>query len=264
MRKIVQCLQSSNVNVTVYDTVKAIKKAGFDGAFAQWYKRGAGGVTVGGREQVGLIRDEGLFVPFVHLGYDHINDLWLDGKPGDDMIDDYIADLDEVEKVGVDTVILHLTSKQNPPAPNELGVNRIMRLFLAAEERGISVALENNKVPGYFEYVFRMTGDSAKVCLDVGHWHAHFKDRFDRKLLDGRIVAVHLHDNFGEDDEHLLPFDGNVPWEFYAENISACGYGGDITLESRYYGKYTVESLDEFYRTAFSKACKLREIFDKY
>ena len=109
-----------------------------------------------------------------------------------------------------------------------------------------------------------MTGDSAKVCLDVGHWHAHFKDRFDRKLLDGRIVAVHLHDNFGEDDEHLLPFDGNVPWEFYAENISACGYGGDITLESRYYGKYTVESLDEFYRTAFSKACKLREIFDKY
>ena len=84
------------------------------------------------------------------------------------------------------------------------------------------------------------------------------------RLLDGRIVAVHLHDNFGEDDEHLLPFDGNVPWEFYAENISACGYGGDITLESRYYGKYTVESLDEFYRTAFSKACKLREIFDKY
>ena len=154
MRKIVQCLQSSNVNVTVYDTVKAIKKAGFDGAFAQWYKRGAGGVTVGGREQVGLIRDEGLFVPFVHLGYDHINDLWLDGKPGDDMIDDYIADLDEVEKVGVDTVILHLTSKQNPPRAERTRRKPPYAPVLAAEERGISVALENNKCRGISSMYF--------------------------------------------------------------------------------------------------------------
>ena len=160
MRKIVQCLQSSNVNVTVYDTVKAIKKAGFDGAFAQWYKRGAGGVTVGGREQVGLIRDEGLFVPFVHLGYDHINDLWLDGKPGDDMIDDYIADLDEVEKVGVDTVILHLTSKQNPPAPNELGVNRLMRLFFGGRRTRYFSRARKQQSAGVF-----------RVCIsDDGGW----------------------------------------------------------------------------------------------
>lgn len=148
MRKLVQCLQNSNKNVTVYQTAKAIKEAGFDGAFVQWYKTGEGGVTISGEEQVKLCRDNGLFVPFAHLGYDRINDLWTEGKSGDEMIDGYIRDVENVKKSGVNEVILHLTSKTNPPAPNETGVNRLIRLFSAAKDAEIAVALENNKVKG--------------------------------------------------------------------------------------------------------------------
>ena len=262
MRKLVQCLQNSNKNVTVYQTAKAIKEAGFDGAFVQWYKTGEGGVTISGEEQVKLCRDNGLSVPFAHLGYDRINDLWTEGKSGDEMIDGYIRDVENVKKSGVNEVILHLTSKTNPPVPNEIGVNRLIRLFSAAKDAEMTVALENNKVKGYFESVFDAT-DYPVICLDVGHCHAHFNDDFDWQRFGKKIVSVHLHDNFGKEDEHLLPFDGNVPWESYAKNFSSVGYKGDVTLESRYYGEYLSLKVEEFYRVAYARAVKIAEMLDK-
>lgn len=262
MRKLVQCLQNSNKGVTVYETAKAIKSAGFDGAFVQWYKAGEGGVTISGDKQVALCRDNGLFVPFAHLGYERINDLWLDSKSGDDMIDGYIRDAENVKKAGVNEVVIHLTSKINPPKPNEIGVNRLIRLFNAAKDIGIAVALENNKVKGYFEYVFDAT-DYPVICLDVGHCHAHFNDDFDWKRFGKKIVSVHLHDNFGKEDEHLLPFDGTVPWGDYAKKFSEYGYKGDVTLESRYAGEYCKLTVDSFYRAAYERAVKIAEMIDK-
>jgi sugar phosphate isomerase/epimerase len=28
-----------------------------------------------------------------------------------------------------------------------------------------------------------------------------------------RVVTAHIHDNHGEKDEHLLPYEGNIDWE---------------------------------------------------
>ncbi len=28
-----------------------------------------------------------------------------------------------------------------------------------------------------------------------------------------RVVTTHIHDNHGEKDEHLLPYEGNIDWE---------------------------------------------------
>ena len=39
MRKYIQCVQNSNKNVSVKDTIYSIKNAGFDGVFLQWYNK---------------------------------------------------------------------------------------------------------------------------------------------------------------------------------------------------------------------------------
>ena len=34
-----------------------------------------------------------------------------------------------------------------------------------------------------------------------------------------RILCVHIHDNFGESDEHLIPFDGNLEYNKVIEGF---------------------------------------------
>lgn len=84
-----------------------------------------------------------------------------------------------------------------------------------------------------------------KATLDVGHfnlWRSKFKklegetpDRRDKrfntwllnetkKLADeGLIGHIHLADNFGYDDEHLTPGEGNIPMKEFIKNMEKAG-----------------------------------------
>ena len=33
------------------------------------------------------------------------------------------------------------------------------------------------------------------------------------QLMRDRVVTVHAHDNHGEKDEHLLPWEGTIDWD---------------------------------------------------
>ena len=80
---------------------------------------------------------------------------------------------------------------------------------------------------------------------------------------------MHLHDNHGKleddkaSDEHLLPFDGNIDWEYYVRKLIESGYQGSVTLES-HKAHYTDLSLDEFYKLSYEKAKKLNDMFEEY
>lgn len=57
-------------------------------------------------------------------------------------------------------------------------------------------------------------GIDIGITFDIGHLNTTTRD-FEGflKLFGDRIVAVHIHDNQGNPDEHLTPGEGNVPWE---------------------------------------------------
>lgn len=252
MHKLIQCAQNDNAGVPVERTVKAIKKAGFDGAFVQWYNKG---VTCSKTEQVTLCRDNGLDVEFAHLGYERINDLWLDGKDGDRLIDEYIDDIESLKKLGITLSVMHTMSSPTPPPINEIGLNRLIRLFKAAEEIGVKLAVENLRIREYFDCAFDAASfDNVGVCFDAGHCHLHFKDEFDWERYANKIFALHLHDNDGTDDQHRLPFDGNVPWDFYLKKFKEYGFDKPITLESKYSARYFNTSIEEFYRRSYERA----------
>jgi sugar phosphate isomerase/epimerase len=50
------------------------------------------------------------------------------------------------------------------------------------------------------------------ACLDVGHAHCHSRTTAMRwvEILGSRIGYVHIHNNHGESDEHLEPYDGTL------------------------------------------------------
>ena len=258
MQKLIQCAQNDNVGVTIEQTVKAIKKAGFDNVFVQWYNKS---LTCSKKEQVKLCRDNGLNVEFAHLGYEHINDLWLDGKGGDKLIDDYINDLENLKKLGIDLSIIHTMSSPTPPEISKKGINRLIRLFSVAREMNVKLAVENLRIRKYFDCVFDNTAfDNVGVCLDVGHCHIYFNDDFDWDRYGDKILAIHLHDNDGKKDLHHLPFDGSVPWELYETKLKEYGFDKPITLESKYSSEYSNITLEEFYHRSYERAMEIAKV----
>ena len=261
MRELIQCLQLSNQTVTEKQTIEAIKNAGFNGAFVQWYNDSTLEYKI---ELVKACRAAGLKVPFAHLGYDRINEIWKADGAGDEVLSGFIRDLQTLSDLGVPKALVHVSSSEHPPKTSEIGVERYEKLCVEAKKLGMRILFENNKVKGYLEYIFeQLNADNTGICLDAGHCHAHFKDDFPWETLGEKIEELHLHDNDGSCDQHFLPFDGSVPWEFYIRELKKCGYSGAITLESRYYDKYLTESVEDFYKTAYERAKTLRAEFEK-
>ena len=70
------------------------------------------------------------------------------------------------------------------------------------------------------------------ICVDIGHLHLVGAD--ERKylsLLGKRVKALHLHDNDGNDDDHLAPYNGSVIWAEVLQALAEIGYEGDLDFE---------------------------------
>lgn len=72
------------------------------------------------------------------------------------------------------------------------------------------------------------------VCWDTGHGNRVYNDPVQPMLeLGHRIKALHINDNHGKTDEHLLPFMGNLDWERIMKVLKEIGYEGDLVYEIR-------------------------------
>lgn len=252
MTKYIQCVQNENKNVTPKDTIYAIKNAGFDGVFIQWYNKDW---EFSQENQLKLCRELGLEVLFAHLGYKGINNIWLEGEDGEDLTKSFLEDLDACKANNIDLVVMHLSSKSGAPGPNLIGVERLQKIVDHAEELDIKVAFENTRTWGYLEYVFKYIKNSnIGICFDAGHYHCHFNDQFNWDIFKNKIFVVHLHDNDKSDDLHLLPFDGTIDWEDLTANLSNANYMGPVILESCYRYDYLDMPIEDFYKLSLEKA----------
>ncbi len=91
----------------------------------------------------------------------------------------------------------------------------------------------------------KIAAERIKATFDIGHantWKKYFKGS-DKEFKDwllkeakqlqkeGIIGNVHLADNFGYEDEHLTPGQGNAPIEDFVKQIKAEGYKGKFVVE---------------------------------
>ena len=71
------------------------------------------------------------------------------------------------------------------------------------------------------------------ICLDTGHLNINGKDpaRF-IKTAKNHIKALHLADNEGQRDQHMMPYGrGNVDFETVIRETKAINYQGLYNLE---------------------------------
>lgn len=70
------------------------------------------------------------------------------------------------------------------------------------------------------------------VCWDIGHANRMYKSQVRPiRLIGDRLIALHVDDNHGTTDEHLLPFLGNIDWETIMPLLTEIGYKGDFVYE---------------------------------
>ena len=252
-------ISNYNVGDTLYETIDAIANSGFKNVFLEWYDKDW---EVSQEEQLRYARAKGLNIVFAHLGYQNINDLWIEEDTN--IVDRYKNDIKACADNNIPMVCMHLTSKTEAPMYGEKGLNRIKEICDYAKSLNVKVAFENTKIKGYLDYVIEnIDNDNVGICFDSGHCHAHFKDDFDFNKFKNRILAVHLHDNNGSVDAHLLPFDGTINWDELINSLKENGYNGPITLEIHHQDRYTNMPLEDFYKRGYELALKLKEMFEK-
>ena len=260
MRDIAVDVNNRNENVTPIQTIEEIKNAGFKNVFIQWHNKEW---ECSQEEQLEYIRKIGLHVIFAHLGYQNINSIWEEGEIGDKLVDRFIDDIRICKENDINLVIMHVTTKFVAPLYNEIGLNRIKKIVDYAKELDVKVAFENLKIKGYIDYIIKnIDNDNVGICYDVGHCHAHFKDEFDWDLFKNRIFAVHLHDNDGTEDQHLLPFEGNIDWKYLIKKLKEANYNGPITMELCYRRKYLDITVEDFYKKAYELGNKLLQMYE--
>lgn len=78
------------------------------------------------------------------------------------------------------------------------------------------------------------------VCYDFGHGNLceGVCHRENILLIGHRLRALHVQDNLGKEDSHLLPFHGNINWNEAMAALAEIGYRGDLTFEVQEFGRY--------------------------
>jgi sugar phosphate isomerase/epimerase len=98
---------------------------------------------------------------------------------------------------------------------------------------GVPVTVEN--IPNEISTVerleeFRSVSQLPElgICYDAGH--GHLRSEFP---VFEHVRTMHLHDNNGERDEHLWPFEGELNWPALVGRIVTANYEGALTFEAR-------------------------------
>jgi sugar phosphate isomerase/epimerase len=74
------------------------------------------------------------------------------------------------------------------------------------------------------------------------------------------VQALHVHDNFGATDNHLLPGHGKLKWNEITKALAEIGYDGCFTLEvSNYWNAFTAEEMPDAMAMAAKVARRLAD-----
>lgn len=244
-------------SLPIEDRFLLIRDAGFD-AVSLWWGDESRDL------QPEMARKSGLDIDNIHAPFDKPNSLWTDGPDGDayaGMIGSCIRDC---AQHNIPAVVVHITGFSDPPPITCVGTERIKRLVDLAENNNVYLAMENLNDLQHLTYVFEtIQSEFLGFCYDSGHEHCYHPDVDCLSRYGGRLRAVHMDDNFGDHDTHLLPFDGTVNWQSVIAKLQKCREIDYLTLEVDFHPKhqrsriYQTLSAAEYLGAAHERARKL-------
>jgi sugar phosphate isomerase/epimerase len=136
-----------------------------------------------------------------------------------DAVDEVKRALDVAEQVPFEIMVLHVATVRDEADQRrwDAAFTSLEHLVLFGRQRGVILALENTPgemaTPANLRHFLADTHlPGLRLCFDSGHAHMETGALQGLETMRGLVVTTHLHDNHGEKDEHLLPFDGTIEW----------------------------------------------------
>ena len=140
-------------------------------------------------------------------------------------MDEFKRAIDVAEELPYQRMVLHMGGSRETadPRKRDAAFSTLEHLVLHAKHLGVTLCVENTVsemgAPAYlraFVDETRLTG--LRFNFDIGHAYLGEEPQEERiarafEPLRELVASVHLHDNHGEKDEHLPPYDGAIDWK---------------------------------------------------
>ena len=186
-----------------------------------------------------IINDQGLTVrsmhaPFYRTIWDAFNDKWLSLSDPDagrrrEALEMAVNAIKASEIFGHRVLVLHcgfMEKKRN--RDEKYLVGSIKKLIEISRDYGVRLALENGPesyggVSSALGIIQEFDPESLGFCLDLGH--ANLEPEMNPaqaiKRIGLRLANLHVSDNYGKNDEHNPPGQGNIAWDKVGKSLGS-------------------------------------------
>lgn len=241
-------------NLSPIKSMKFIKEAGFSGVMLLWTDQFDSDYL----DFPDYAYKAGLYVENAHAPYEQADSLWVDSLDGEDYAASIEKCVKECSQREVSTIVMHPANGRLPLPENNIGIERLRRIVDCAEKFQVNIAMENMKSPEFLEYIYNnIVSERLGFCFDSGHCNLYSPNLDLLNMYGNKLMALHLHDNNSREDEHALPYAGDVDWDKIGRTLNAVDYQGAISLEVRNTGFEHIDDPAEFLKIAYEMANRI-------
>jgi sugar phosphate isomerase/epimerase len=185
--------------------------------------------------------------------------------------------LDVAQDLPFARMILHMGSSRETadPRKRDAAFSSLEHLSLHAHHAGVTICVENTTSEmGNSAYLRAFVDETRLIALrfnfDIGHAHLA-EGPEDERIINGfeplreLVVSAHIHDNHGEKDEHLPPYDGSIDWPAAIKLLKSAPNGAalPLTLELKEKTGTDAPPLSDQLTTAAKSVDRLEEAWNE-
>ncbi len=185
--------------------------------------------------------------------------------------------LDVAQDLPFARMILHMGSSRETadPRKRDAAFSSLEHLSLHAHHAGVTICVENTTSEmGNSAYLRAFVDETRLIALrfnfDIGHAHLAEGPEDERIInsfepLRELVVSAHIHDNHGEKDEHLPPYDGSIDWPAAIKLLKSAPNGAalPLTLELKEKTGTDAPPLSDQLTTAAKSVDRLEEAWNE-
>lgn len=235
--------------------------------------------------ELNIIKETGLKITQAHAPFP----AYADDCPDflDFAIEAYKREIEFCDYAGCERLVIHgisypLSDKQGRERIDALNKKLYTSLIPTLLKTNVTVCLENLFTSnsgvcyqGHCSYpedakheIDELNAAAGKevfgFCLDTGHANLlHHDLRTFILTLGKRIKCLHIHDNNGQNDQHMGPLTGTIAWNNFCEAMNEIGYDGDLSFETFIQTNRAMDVDMELLFPWMELICKTGEIFRK-
>jgi sugar phosphate isomerase/epimerase len=254
-----------NYAPTIADGIRLFKDTGFKCLDFNFYQLNKPGSAFRGDSWMRAIEDaaiaaEDIGATFVQA-HAPAGSFFSAGEEYEHFIRTTIRSIEACQFLGIKDIVVHpvFTVNTVPASRGEyLEFNRRFyeNFFPVMDKTGVNVLVENGfepnlkgpkvEKPGIGNDLFYFAEDMLEAidyighpnihaCWDTGHAALRKMDQYNALTkLGSRLHAVHIQDNFGDNDQHIAPFMGVLNLDEIMHGLIDAGFKGAFTFEACY------------------------------